>query len=331
MPNSPMAEQRVNHLALDSPVEAADMMATPPSSPLKRPPMAHEEETIGCPPKRRVRAKPDGRCQLRAVLHASGLTLPVSSILTDDSREARAYIRQTRAAAVRKLQQAMEEDETLQMIVTCSFPDERYDSFDEWVETNMEFDDTEMPNSSLWHGGGHWLLYGLGLLLDLTIEVTSLYPQPWDVGTGFIQGGTHDVVAAGERRVHLAMLHDDDGTPDHFDVLEALAATAPSTADPGADADADAPIVVLPALAMAPAPALVERHGDRPADAAVAPACLAAMEAEPSAVEASRVAQTASAGHGLGAERSPTAESSLSSWRGAARDWGFGFVLGESA
>ena len=83
----------------------------------------------------------------------------------------------------------------------------------------MSTDDTLVDTSSLWHGGGQWLLYGLGLLLEVTIEVTSLYPLPWDEGTGFTSGGCVDIVCGGERRIHLAMLHDDDGTPDHFDVL----------------------------------------------------------------------------------------------------------------
>ncbi|KAL1515439.1 hypothetical protein AB1Y20_002065 [Prymnesium parvum] len=186
-------------------------------STLKRLP---DEETWGQPPKRRVRAKPDGRCQIRAVLHAAGVPLPagIGCILTDDSRSARSYIQQTRAAAAERVKAAMQEDETLQMIVTCDFPDDQYETFDDWVDA-MGSDDTEVDNSSLWHGGGQWLLYGLGLLLQVTIEVTSLHPVPFDEGVGFTATGSQDIVAGGERRIYLAMLHDDVGAPDHFDVL----------------------------------------------------------------------------------------------------------------
>ena len=212
------------------------------NTPIKRPPIFHEEESWGEPPKRRLRAKPDGRCQVRAVLHACCHDLPpgVSSILTDDSRDARSFICKIRADAAIKLREATEEDETLQMIIAASFPDERYDSFEEWVEY-MGSDDTEERTSTLWHGGGQWLLYGLGILLSVTIEVTSLYPLPYDVGSGFMQGGSQDVVAAGDRRVHLAMLHDDEGIPDHFDVLE------PAETISGAE-DAPSPVATSDAV-----------------------------------------------------------------------------------
>ena len=50
------------------------------------------------------------------------------------------------------------------MIVAADFPDEQYADFDAWAAA-MASDDTEAPTSPLWHGGGQWLLYGLGLVL----------------------------------------------------------------------------------------------------------------------------------------------------------------------
>lgn len=124
----------------------------------------------------------------------------VSCILTEDNRTAREHIQRVRSAAARKVKDATLEDETLAMIVSCSFPDERYESFEEWLEA-MDTDDTDSDNSSLWHGGGHWLLYGLGLLLEVTIEVTSMYPVPFDEGSGFTAASSQDIVVGGERRI----------------------------------------------------------------------------------------------------------------------------------
>ena len=171
------------------------------------------------------------------------------------------------------------------MVVGADFPDEQYADFDEWAAA-MASDDTDAPTSPLWHGGGQWLLYGLGLVLRCKIVITSMYkttdltltltltltlllsltvaliPTPTltlsltlaltlhltltltptltltrypdlVAGTGFVDGATHEVVLAGDadgRVVRLAMLHDDDGCPDHFDVLtEASPRASPST------------------------------------------------------------------------------------------------------
>ena len=167
------------------------------------------------------------------------------------------------------------------MVVGADFPDEQYADFDEWAAA-MASDDTDAPTSPLWHGGGQWLLYGLGLVLRCKIVITSMY-KTTDLtltltlilsltvaltptltltlsltlaltlhltltltptltltrypdlvaGTGFVDGATHEVVLAGDadgRVVRLAMLHDDDGCPDHFDVLtEASPRASPST------------------------------------------------------------------------------------------------------
>ena len=59
------------------------------------------------------------------------------------------------------------------MIVGADFPDEQYADFDAWAAA-MASDDTEAPTSPLWHGGGQWLLYGLGLVLRCKILITSL-------------------------------------------------------------------------------------------------------------------------------------------------------------
>ena len=59
------------------------------------------------------------------------------------------------------------------MIVGADFPDEQYADFDAWAAA-MASDDTEAPTSPLWHGGGQWLLYGLGLVLGCKILITSL-------------------------------------------------------------------------------------------------------------------------------------------------------------
>ena len=56
------------------------------------------------------------------------------------------------------------------MLLSSSFPDERYDSFDAWVAA-MSFDDTCEATSELWKStsSGQWLLYGLGLQHGLRI------------------------------------------------------------------------------------------------------------------------------------------------------------------
>ena len=130
LPADSAATAASSSVAAEQPPEAAEepraSEASAPtytlSGPLGKRPPSPDEETWGNPPKRRVRAKPDGRCQIRAVLHASKHALPlgVTDILTDDSREARDFIRRIRSEAAQKLQAATEADETLQMIVSCS-------------------------------------------------------------------------------------------------------------------------------------------------------------------------------------------------------------------
>ena len=73
-------------------------------------------------------------------------------------------------------------------------------------------------------------------------------------GTGFVEGTTQEVVLAGgadSRVVRLAMLHDDDGCPDHFDVLTEPSPSASLSTSPRASP----PPLPLRALADAAQPA----------------------------------------------------------------------------
>ena len=211
---------------------------------------------------RRRLAKTDGRCAVRSTLYGAGHPLPetVADILTEDSVAAYAFIREIRRQSAQALKVAMDEDETLQMIVGADFPDEQYADFDEWA-TAMASDDTDAPTSPLWHGGGQWLLYGLGLLLRCQIVITSLYPDLVS-GTGFVDGATQEVVLAGERVVRLAMLHDDDGCPDHFDVFAEASPPSSPRASPRTPPRASPPQLPPMVLADAVRPAqggVVER------------------------------------------------------------------------
>lgn len=205
--------------------------AAAPKSPIvvsvgvKRPATPEEAPTgLAAKPRptwKRVLSKPDGRCCIRSVLHGCGAPLPagISDILNDDSIAARKHIKEVRERAAAALKAKMADDEELQMIVGADFPDEFYEDFDGWAEA-MALDDTDAPTSCLWRGGGQWLLYGLGLVFELRLVVVSMYPDLFEGAGHWIEGGSQDVVAAGEKVVRLAMMHDDEGMPDHFDVLE---------------------------------------------------------------------------------------------------------------
>lgn len=174
--------------------------------------------------------KADGRCQVRSVLYAAATPLPdgVHDILNGDDVATRAFIRRIRSAAAQRVLETSRNDDTLAMLLDCSFPDEHFETFGEWAAA-MATDDTHEPISQLWNGGGQWLLYGMGLLLGLTIVVTSYYPSYSETsGCTFVPGVPQEVVTVPPgKRVHLAMLHDDDGIPDHFDALEAPLTTPP--------------------------------------------------------------------------------------------------------
>merc|ERR1719502_701365 len=90
-----------------------------------------------------------------------------------DSPAARSFIRETRCKAVSALKDRMDSDEDFDCVVRGSFPDERFDTFEAWVDAQQS-DDTDSPTSELWQGGGQWLLYGLALSFRLQIFVHTL-------------------------------------------------------------------------------------------------------------------------------------------------------------
>lgn len=119
-----------------------------------------------------------------------------------------------RIDAASALVERMVSDSDLDCIVRASFPDEAYDTFDAWLEAQST-DDTEQAVSELWHGGGQWLLMGLGLRLKMKIIVSNV-SFGLELGTPpqTLIDATDDGAVA-----HLAMMHNEDGVPCHFDLL----------------------------------------------------------------------------------------------------------------
>jgi hypothetical protein len=188
---------------------------------------------------------------IRSVIHAARVALPddVTDILNGSDLSTCSFIRQVRMTAALRVLEASHQDEELAMLVGCSFPDEMYASFEEWV-TAMGTDDTEDSISALWHGGGQWMLHGLALEHGLTIHVTSIYRR--SVDGAFSEGAAQEVVSSTPgRRVHLAMMHDDDGKPDHFDILVAKVNPTPSSCPRDMAATSGTP---SPALSLPPSP-----------------------------------------------------------------------------
>jgi hypothetical protein len=178
------------------------------------------------PPLYKLPVKADGRCMVRSVLGGA-------SRQTDDT----AFIREVRIAAMRALRDRMESDEELSNLVHWSFPDEMYESFEDWSAA-QHTDDTDDAVSDLWRGGGQWMLYGLGLHLRLRIFVHNVDSSSRSLldatasGTELVDARPAEVRAAAERQgenalspserastVHLASMRADDGTAHHFDVL----------------------------------------------------------------------------------------------------------------
>ena len=117
---------------------------------------------------------------------------------------------------MRVVEQCFDEGESFGALVRCTFPDEGFASFEQWVEA-MGSDDSDESVSNLWLGGGQWLLHGMALVYGLQISVASYYA---DGAGGFRKGPPRLVVDGGGRSITLCMLHDDEGVADHFDVLE---------------------------------------------------------------------------------------------------------------
>lgn len=162
----------------------------------------------------RLKVRADGRCAVRAVLAGASLSKKIGM---DDSSEARTTIRNMRIAATNALQARMANDADFEAVVRWSFPDESFETFEAWLDAQRS-DDTDSAISTLWHGGGQWLLYGLGLHLHLKIVIHSVDRSSLALvgptkGTVLIDGGDGATV------VRLASLRDGDGAPDHFDLL----------------------------------------------------------------------------------------------------------------
>ena len=104
-------------------------------------------------------------------------------------KEARDHMKQMKPLD----RKTLSDDETLAMIVTADFPDEKFETFDEW-RAAMDSDDTAEDTSPLWHGGGQWLLYSLGLLLKVRLVVVSLHPD-LVAGSGFVEGASQASVS----------------------------------------------------------------------------------------------------------------------------------------
>ena len=123
-------------------------------------------------------------------------------------------------------------------------------------------------------------------------------------GTGFVEGTTQEVVLAGgadSRVVRLAMLHDDDGCPDHFDVLTPVE---------------DANMVVEPTPLQSEGAAPREEDEEEEPTAAVER--LAHTIVDSSLTDAAEQAQAALLG--------PSDRGHKRSGSGSWRDWALGFV-----
>ena len=174
-------------------------------------------------PTHRLKICGDGRCAIRAALAAAGVAPPagVDNIRTDTSRAALEYLREQRIAAAEALVEKMKEDEEFANFVRWSFPDEAFETFEEWLD-GQRADDTDDAISSCWHGGGQWMLYGLGLLLKVKIVVHIVESSTLELSGP--QQGTEVVDARdgdgdNESVVRLASMRSEDGDYDHFDVL----------------------------------------------------------------------------------------------------------------
>ena len=133
--------------------------------------VACEADIRAAQPTHRLKVRADGRCAVRAMLSASDRHNGIpSDIATNDTPSARAVIRAMRIAAAEALEKKMGEDPDVACAVYWSFPDERYQSFEEWRSAQAS-DDTCAAISDLWRGGGQWTIYGLGILLQAQVFI----------------------------------------------------------------------------------------------------------------------------------------------------------------
>ena len=187
----------------------------------------------------RIRIRADGRCAVRAVLHGSRAECPLGVCAAQGTDPCtHAFVREARIRGVEALQRRMGDDPEFADLVRCTFPDESFATFDEYVAA-QHADDTGNAVSELWKGGGSWTLFGLGLSLGVRIVVSKVTAELEIVGSaqevvdgsriascGHVDGERVEEQQASA--VHLLALHDDDDAPTHFDVL------ASSPNEPGA-------------------------------------------------------------------------------------------------
>lgn len=170
-------------------------------------------------PLHRLRVLADGRCAVRAVMRAVG---EAGDMATDNSFGARERVRSARSAAADALVAKMIDDDEFNNFVRWSFPDESFETFEQWL-TAQKSDDTENAVSDLWHGGGSWTLYGLALHYRAKIVVHSV-----DLDSGALVGPPAGLELVDAREtsssapqpvVRLASMRGADGEPSHFDIL----------------------------------------------------------------------------------------------------------------
>ena len=106
-------------------------------------------------------------------------------------------IRDARIGAVDAVVRRMDDSAEFGDIVRASFPDENYNTFDEWLDAQMTYDVNE-GISNLWQGGGQWILYGLGLFYSLQIYVHALDGRTNTFAGATAQSGTEVVDARGQ-------------------------------------------------------------------------------------------------------------------------------------
>lgn len=139
----------------------------------------------------------------------------------------------------------MEADEEFASIVSGSFPDERFETFEAWAEAQRS-DDTEDPVSNLWQGGGQWILYGLALVYRLQVFVYALEDGALSTPIELVDARGAEPRAQHTGVVRLAALRGVTGDFFHFDVLVDASLSASEDAEPLAPAPSVRPLAVAP-------------------------------------------------------------------------------------